>query len=267
MKNTTHQHAEQLYNQGISVFPALVDGSKKPQGKWKQYQRDRCSPTQLNQWFAESYPCAIAVVCGQVSNNLVVIDIDDPDLVEPFETKLEKEHPELYDVAVAVETGSGKRHLYLFCDRPFGPRQTFVKMASNKWAIEFRSEGNYVIGPGSPTQTHKSGQPYRVIRGDIGEIYHFTANEVVTLIQIAKSFERPSGPSAAEEFGSAANCSKARIDLSRPGDDFDAHTDWAEILTEMVESPISTHSGRRRRHPPLETSGRQIGMVVQNWSG
>jgi putative DNA primase/helicase len=137
-----------------------------------------------------------------------------------------------------VETGSGKRHYYLFCDEPFGPRQTFVKMSDNKWAIEFRAEGNYVIGPGSPTSTHKSGKPYRVIRGDIGEIFSCTPDEVATLIKTAKSFEKTTEPSAAEEFGVATSNDQSQIDLSRPGDDFDAHTDWAEILTEVIDPPF-----------------------------
>ena len=238
MKNITHQHAEQLYNQGISVFPALVDGTKKPQGKWRQYQRDRCSQRQLNKWFGEANPWAIAVVCGQVSNNLVVIDIDDPDLIEPFETKLKKEHPDCTMRLSRLRRGPASDISTYSATGRLGLVRHSSRWRATNGPSNSGPKATMSLGRGSPTQTHKSGQPYRVIRGDIGEIYHFTANEVVTLIQIAKSFERPSGPSAAEEFGSAANCSKARIDLSRPGDDFDAHTDWAEILDpKMVDPP------------------------------
>ena len=88
MKYITYEHATQLYHQGISVFPALVNGSKKPKGRWKQYQSKRCTPRQLRQWFKTSSPLAIAVVCGRISNNLLVIDIDDANLIEPFESRL-----------------------------------------------------------------------------------------------------------------------------------------------------------------------------------
>ena len=238
MMTITYQHAQQLYDQGISVCPAQVNGSKKSRGKWKQYQQRRCSRRTLNQWFDQKEPWAIAVVCGTVSSNLLVIDIDDQNLIDPFESELKKRHLSLYESLVAVETGSGKRHLYLFCDAPFGRRQTFVKMAENKWAIEFRAEGNYVIGPGSPASTHKSGRPYRTVRGNIGDIYSFTPDEVATLVETAKSFEKSSGPSAAEEFGCATTSDQSPIDLSRPGDDFDNHSDWAEILTELIEPPF-----------------------------
>ena len=236
MKYITYEHATQLYHQGISVFPALVNGSKKPKGRWKQYQSKRCTPRQLRQWFKTSSPLAIAVVCGRISNNLLVIDIDDANLIEPFESRLQTEHPELFNALLAVETGSTKRHLYLFCEEPFGPRQAFVKMADNKYAIEFRAEGNYVIGPGSPATAHKCNRPYRVIRGDIDRIASFSTDEVATLVKFAKSFEPPSGPLAAEEFGCASHDSESPIDTSRPGDDYDS-SDWSEILTEMLDPP------------------------------
>ena len=200
MQNSTHQHARQLYDQGISICPVQVNGTKRPQGKWKGYQEQRCSSRDLLCWYDRWDPFAIGVVCGTVSDNLLVVDIDDSELIAPFESELRTKYPALFEALVAVETGSGKRHLYLFCDEPFGPRQTFVKMSDNKWAIEFRSEGNYVIGPGSPTSTHKSGKPYHVIRGDIGEIRSFSPEEVATLVDTAKSFEEVSGPSAAEKL-------------------------------------------------------------------
>ena len=237
MKDSTYDIARQLFEQGVSVCPARVDGSKRPKGRWKQFQQERCSTSDLRRWFDRADPWAIAVVCGTVSNNLLVIDLDDPDLIEPFESKLREEQSELFKSLVAVETGSGKRHFYLFCDEPFGPRQTFVKMSDKKWAVEFRAEGNYVIGPGSPASTHASGMPYHVIRGDIGEIYSFAPDEVAALIELAKSFEHPAGPSAAEEFGGDSNGTDRLIDLSRPGDDFADHTDWAEILTKMINPP------------------------------
>ncbi len=236
--NITFACAKQLYGQGISVFPARVNGSKKPVGEWKQYQQQRCPAIKLAEWFDRDNPHAIAVVCGEVSKNLLVLDLDDAELIDPFESQLESEHPDIYDSLVAIETGSGKRHLYFFCEQPFGPRQTFVKMADNKWAIEFRAEGNYVIGPGSPHSTHESNQPYHVVRGSLDEIPTCSAKQVRALIELAKSFEPTSGPSAAAEFGRGQGDHDGQIDRSRPGDDFDAETDWSEILSRDARPPV-----------------------------
>ena len=103
MPNITYQCARNLYDQGISVCPAQVDGSKKSRGRWKQYQERRCSRQQLAQWFDRAEPWAIAVVCGEVSQKLLVIDIDDSDLIDPFESALKKNHPDLYKRMLAGE--------------------------------------------------------------------------------------------------------------------------------------------------------------------
>jgi hypothetical protein len=93
----------------------------------------------------------VGLPTGEI-NNLVVIDIDDPDGWESL-LEIEEQHgrpPETLE----VETGGGGRHLY-FC-APEG-----VKIGSrNGWrkGIDIKAEGGYVVAPPS---THASGRKYQ----------------------------------------------------------------------------------------------------------
>lgn len=240
-KNTTLDHAKQFYAQGISICAGKADGSKKPVGSWGKYRQVRCTLGQIKRWFGGDRLYAILLVCGSISRNLLVIDFDEKSLIRPFLEKLKTEHPELYKVLVAVRTGSGKLHLYVFCEEPFGKRQCFVKLADNKYAIEFRADGCYVVGAGSPDTTHNSGKPYRVIRGDIGRIPTISPQDVAALVEIATAFEKTSDPkpskpslSAVHAFG-AVRGDEAPLDPSRPGDDFDQHADWSELMVDLLD--------------------------------
>ncbi len=128
MKYTKLHAAKILLSAGIKIFP-IEPGTKKPQSspagkpiKWSKYAKQVPSTQQLKQWFGEH---DVGVICGTPSGNLLVIDIDDPDIVDPFITRIRDDHRDLYDDFVEITTRSGKRHLYLLMAEPFGKRQTF----------------------------------------------------------------------------------------------------------------------------------------------
>ena len=73
--NAILQAAIDFYNAGISVVPAKNDGSKAPIGSWKQYQVQRADIAQLEEWFGSGHS-GIGVVCGQVSGNLELLELE-----------------------------------------------------------------------------------------------------------------------------------------------------------------------------------------------
>ena len=58
---------------GLSVIPIKADGSKAPPISWKRYQAAPPSPQEIEEWFGDSAPVSVALVCG---NELEALDFD-----------------------------------------------------------------------------------------------------------------------------------------------------------------------------------------------
>src|SRR5688572_6592133 len=63
---------------GLSVIPIRTDGTKKPAIDWKKDQTRRPSDDELMEWFYERNDRGIGIVCGAISENLELIDVDAP---------------------------------------------------------------------------------------------------------------------------------------------------------------------------------------------
>ena len=66
---------------GCSVIP--VNG-KKPAVQWAKYQITRTPYSHVHEWYKSGKLSGVGIVCGQVSNNLVVIDLDGNEAVQTF---------------------------------------------------------------------------------------------------------------------------------------------------------------------------------------
>jgi len=139
----------------LAVIPAVY-GDKRPEIDWKQWQKQAPPWDQVDRWFEDGKPHNIAVVCGEASRNLVVIDFDDPEVYFKFfkTAELEKEN-------LVVRTGSGRYHVYLFTQ----DHVPSFKIPQLK--IEVRSTGNIVIAPPSK---HPSGGYYTFVNPEIRTI-------------------------------------------------------------------------------------------------
>jgi len=122
---------------GFCVIPAVY-GDKRPEIAWEPYQRRKPTDKEIARWFYDGKQHNVAIVCGAVSGNLVVLDFDDVSVYEKFfdAKKIERE-------TIVVRTGGGKRHVYL---RSTEPVPSF-KIPQIK--LEVRSDGNIVIAPPS----------------------------------------------------------------------------------------------------------------------
>jgi hypothetical protein len=133
---------------GFCVIPAVY-GDKRPEIDWKPYQSRKPTDSEISRWFRDGKQHNIAIVCGKVSGNLVVLDFDDPAVYEKFfnTERIERE-------TIVVRTGGGKRHVYL---RSADPVPSF-KIPQIR--LEVRSDGNIVIAPPS---RHPSGRLYEFV--------------------------------------------------------------------------------------------------------
>lgn len=168
------------------------------------------------------------MVCGKVSGNLEVIDVDDPVIAGEFQ-ELCREHlgAEVFGTLPVVRTASGGAHVFYRCDRIEGNRKLAQRHDDDgiKTLIETRGEGGYVITVGSPPCCHPTGKSYELTQGDLTNIPAIAPEQRSVLFQIARSFNEyvePSkvvtGPTEGAPVG------------KRPGDDFNERAEWGEIL-------------------------------------
>jgi len=139
-------------NEGLNVIPCRVPEekcdrgvAKKPTISWKEFQDEKFE--------GDIKPDAnIAIICGKISENLVVIDIDvsDLDLVNQI-------YPNALKETRVVQTGSGKYHLYF---RVYDLPKSLRLNKPNGDHIDVQVNGTYVIAPPS---IHPNGNEYKII--------------------------------------------------------------------------------------------------------
>jgi len=194
MKSTKpllHQ-ARQLAESKLSIIPIRANGSKAPAlSRWKSYQSKIAAPKTLDEWFANG-DRGIAIVCGQVSGNLEVIDFDDPTLFEHWKRLLKEQgEADLLKKLVSVETPTGGYHVYYRCsDGIEGNQKLAQRKDSNgklKTLIETRGEGGYVVAPGSPKKCHPLRKSYKLLEGDLSDIPTISGEQRELVLSAARA--------------------------------------------------------------------------------
>ena len=137
----------------LNLIPCL-DRSKKPSISWKEYQTKK---------YDKDITCTNkAVILGQTSEGVVVIDIDAPGL----ENRIFGDFEKIKNKTLVVRTGRGGTHIYV---KPILPVQT-KRLDNDKGEhIDIQAEGTYVMAPGS---IHENGKTYEIISNttDISEM-------------------------------------------------------------------------------------------------
>jgi hypothetical protein len=140
------EHVELYRRLGFCVIPAPL-GSKHPVLSWMPYQQRLPTEEEIAEWFGREQN--IAIVCGKVSGNLVVLDFDDVGVYEKF-----FDSKKIEAGTMVVRTGGGKRHIYMRSSEPV------PSFKVPQLRLEVRSDGNVIIAPPS---IHPSGQRYEFV--------------------------------------------------------------------------------------------------------
>ena len=123
------------------MFP-LKNGSKQPAVKWEQYLTGKPTEQELSEWKAAGYE-NYAVVCGAVSNNLVILDFESPDDAKAFFSGWDK----LLEQTLVVATPHGGYHVYFILDK--APPRRKIRIFGNEHPVDLLGEGGYAVAPGS----------------------------------------------------------------------------------------------------------------------
>jgi len=135
--------------QGFSIIP-LKEKDKRPNiPSWEKYQKQHPSKEEITEWLNQDLFKNIGIVCGAVSNNLVVIDIDDKHIVDELNLKYDKIIDKGHWIA---NTGKG---YHIYCKHNSDPG-SIVK--DDTLHLEYRANGGYVVAPPS---IHPNGDEYQ----------------------------------------------------------------------------------------------------------
>lgn len=218
---------------GVSLIPIRVDGTKGPAvPEWTTYQGRLPTEDELERWFAR--PAGIAAVCGAVSRNMEVIDIDSADLVQPYRDEVERLRPGLIEKLVEVRSPRGGAHLhYRHVDIPMGSKPLARRPITGdtgkpalKILIETRGEKSLVTCPGSPAGCHANGGVYTLTRGDLAHPPLLSIASRLALIEAAWTFNEYDPPAPTVILPHL----QIDGDGDRPGDRFNAEADWGAVL-------------------------------------
>ncbi len=139
------------YNQGFSIIP-IKEKDKKPSiNSWEEYQNRQPTKEEIKVWIENDLFKNIGVICGSVSSNLVIIDIDDKSIPELVGINFDKIFK---SGAWVVETGNGYQ-IYMKHHSNPGPLKRLLK-----YKIEYRSNNGYCVAPPS---IHPNGKQYKFI--------------------------------------------------------------------------------------------------------
>jgi len=183
-KESVYTYATLYLNKGLSVIP-LKPRSKEPLIPWKEFQDRIPVEQEISKWFNGSEN-NIAIVCGSVSDNLIVIDFDSIDLYDKWYSVIDRDYHDIRDIVLntwVVETGKGI-HIYLRIDVDRDTfRKSFRTMPRLVDGVDIKGEGGYVVAPPS---IHPNGKEYRFRIGpdiDIAKISRETFDRVVQSIK------------------------------------------------------------------------------------
>jgi len=148
------------YDKGFSIIPlgknkdlkwnkTHKDELKKPSlNSWDKYKDTRATKEEIQTWIDQGLFKNIGVIGGHVSNDLVIIDIDDETIPETIGIN--------FDSIIAsgswvVKTGKG---YHIYCKHNSNPGGIQKPL---KYKIEYRANRGYVVAPPS---THPDGNKY-----------------------------------------------------------------------------------------------------------
>lgn len=149
---------------GLSVIPIRADGSKAPalnKGEVEHYRERFPTGPELERWFEPHRAVGVAVVCGKISGNLAVIDIESQAAWERWTGRLsEAAAGWLIGRCPVVRTPKGGRHVYCRLSDGWVAGGKLAMRSKAETLVEVRGQGHYVLAPGCPPACHELNRPY-----------------------------------------------------------------------------------------------------------
>ena len=239
------------HDAGCSIIPIRADGTKKPMFDWKSNMTKRMSRELVAKWFAGTPSAGIGIVCGAISGNLEMLELEgrattslDFDAIM-WECQARGVdglfHSMMYDGYAEWTPSGGLHFLYRITDhevpgntkiarRPATEEELAEKPTDKiKVLAETRGEGGYLVVAPSGGAVHATGDSWTVAAGALGKIRAISWDERCKLHEAihAALDTMPAAPTPAPRPPLSSLLPSA---TDRPGDDYNARVQWIEIL-------------------------------------
>jgi hypothetical protein len=136
---------------GLSIIP--LDGKRPALTTWTAYQQAAASPATIRAWSSAELLKNIGIICGRVSGNLVVLDLDGAAGYPAFAATF----PVLAETYTVASGGGVGKHVYFYtASLPPGVKAMGTPIGN----LELCGEGRQVVAP--PSLHPTTGQPYQV---------------------------------------------------------------------------------------------------------
>ncbi|MFF2640344.1 bifunctional DNA primase/polymerase [Streptomyces niveus] len=282
---TLRDAAHELHEAGLCVLPIKADGSKKADvSTWTPYKVNRSTPEEHDRWFGDGRRTGIATIYGAVSGGVEMVEFEGHAIADG----LLEEVTEIMDASGlgkewaailggwATESPSGGRHYRARIDGAAVPGNT--KLASRvarpeeytaeerqkvaekpgtrviRVQIETRGEGGYGLVEPSHGSVHQTGKPYLRIAGSPASIPTVDSDAMAAIRDICRMVDTL--PKQESPKTAPRDLRPLPGGGLRPGEDFEAKTDWSEILEpEGWTFVYQRGSTRYWRRPGKDTRG------------
>jgi replicative DNA helicase len=172
-----------LIESGLSLIPICrptEKTDKNPPVEWTPFQTRKPNIIEINQWIKKFPNYGWAIVTGEVSGNLEVLDLESVAPLNRYKDLVNEFAPDLLCKLPLVQTPTGGWHIYYRCES-IGRNQKLAqyKKDDGKVAtlIETRAEGGYILSPLCPPGIHRNGGVYTLLNGNLNQIPTITPEE------------------------------------------------------------------------------------------
>ncbi len=181
--------AQEYHSYGLQAVPSK---HKRPAlEKWTQWQAQSISPKQLSELFDTDFD-GMGFICGAISGNLEVIDLDIKELAPEQADKIwlsyvwaikEYDH-NLFNSLVIERSKSGGKHIYYKCSEIGRNTKLSYIWANDKkeGLFETRAEGGFIVA--DPTEG------YALFQNDFSSIPLITPIQRKFLLDLARSYDQ-----------------------------------------------------------------------------
>ena len=235
-RNPTARIAFWYYEAGLAIIPLRLDGTKAPLVKWASEGWRRPTWEDLAAYFNRPAPCGIGILTGNRNLGYEVLDFDchrSPSVYPKWVARIDEG---LLSKLVIVATPSGGRHIYYRCvttegSKPLAreaPKPDHDPATLPPATIELKSEGAYIVAPGSPPETHPDNKLYDLLQGDPRTPTIITTGQRAALHTAAKSLNLYAPPPTKPT--QPIDRTKLSKNKKLPGDKFNQQAEWEDIL-------------------------------------
>lgn len=239
--------ARQWWDAGYAVIPAHEDGSKRPFGKWKEYQQTRPTWDEVEGWLSTGRYTGIGVLCGKSSGNVELLEIEGPmpDAVSRLQRLIAKAeqfssigaHDLLADVARGCVEQSAGGGLHFFVRITDGPAKPNTRLAyagtkpNRKVIAETRGEGGFVIVAPTPGRNgHEPGAAYLFVNGGAPERTVSVSSEDRDVLHTVMWMALNEDPDHSLTDEEPDNHVPASVEATSTFDDYRDKVTWRDLL-------------------------------------